>query len=191
MGRWLYRTFSDPLTIKVREDSLVTFGVFLHELSHINMVNIPKKLAERTRAIIIDSDKILLINRIKGNDSYWVVPGGAVESSETHEQAIKRECLEELGVKIELEKLFLQRLGDKPEIEGQQEFFYLCNIVDGQIGTGQGPEFQAGTKYKGEYIIKWVALKDLPDVNLKPEEVKNKIFQLYCHQLTRFFPNNS
>ena len=141
------------------------------------MANIPKKITERVRAIITDRDKILLINRIKGNDSYWVIPGGAVESGESHEQAIKRECLEELGVKIEVQKLFLQRLGDKSEIEGQKEFFYLCNIVDGQIGTGQGPEFQAGTQYKGEYKIKWVDLKDLPEINLKPEEVKNKIIQ--------------
>jgi len=141
------------------------------------MANIPKKITERVRAIIIDQGKILLINRIKGNNSYWVIPGGAVESGESHEQAVKRECLEELGVKIEAQKLFLQRLGDKPEIEGQQEFFYLCNIIDGQIGTGQGPEFQVGTQYKGEYKIKWVDLKDLPEINLKPEEVKNKIIQ--------------
>ena len=141
------------------------------------MVNTTKKITERVRAIIIDQDKILLINRIKDNDSYWVMPGGAVEFGESHEQAVERECLEELGVKIEVEKLFLQRYSDKPETEGQQEFFYLCNVVDGQIGTGQGPEFQAGTQYKGEYRIKWVDLKDLPEVNLKPEEVKNKVIQ--------------
>ena len=141
------------------------------------MANISKKITERVRAIIIDQGKILLINRIKGNDSYWVIPGGAIESDESHEQAVKRECLEELGVRIEVQKLFLQRFGDKQEIEGQQEFFYLCNIIDGRIGTGQGPEFQAGTQYKGEYRIKWVNLKDLPEINLKPEEVKNKIIQ--------------
>jgi len=141
------------------------------------MVNIPKKITERVRAIIIDSDKILLINRIKDANSYWVIPGGAVELGETYEQAVKRECLEELGVKIEVQKFFLQRVSDKPEIEGQLEFFYLCRIVDGRVGTGQGPEFQLNTNYKGEYKIKWVDLKNLPNINLKPEEVKNKIIQ--------------
>jgi len=141
------------------------------------MANIPKKITERARAIIIEQDKILLINRIKGNDSYWVIPGGAVEFGESHKQAVKRECLEELGIKVGVRKLFLQRLSDKPETNGHQEFFYLCNIIDGQIGTGQGPEFQVGTQYKGEYRIKWVDLKDLPEINLKPEEVKNEIIQ--------------
>lgn len=140
------------------------------------MTNIPK-IIERVRAVIIDSDKILLINRIKDDDSYWVIPGGAVESGETHKQTLERECLEELGVKINVQELFLQRVGDKPEIEGQPEFFYLCDIIGGKVGAGRGPEFRPETQYKGKYIIKWVALKELPDINLKPEEVKNKIVQ--------------
>lgn len=143
------------------------------------MVNISEKIIERVRAVIINSSKILLINRIKDNDSYWVIPGGAVEQGENHEQAVKRECFEELGIKVRVEKLFLQRVGDKPGMEGQQEFFYLCSITGGKIGAGQGPEFQPGTQYKGEYKIRWVDLKNLPDINLKPEEIKNKIIKEY------------
>jgi len=30
-------SFSNPLTVKVREDPIVTFGIFLHELAHINI----------------------------------------------------------------------------------------------------------------------------------------------------------
>ena len=36
------------------------------------MTNIQEKIIERVRAIIIDSNKILLINRVKKEDSYWV-----------------------------------------------------------------------------------------------------------------------
>ena len=141
------------------------------------MVNISKKITERVRAIIISSDKILLIKRVKDDDSYWGIPGGAVEIGETHEQAIKRECLEELGVEIVTEKLFLQRASDKPGMEEQLEFFYLCKIIGGKVGTGKGPEFQPKTQYKGEYIVKWIPLKELSTLNLKPAEVKNKIIQ--------------
>ncbi|MBU3964733.1 NUDIX domain-containing protein [Patescibacteria group bacterium] len=143
------------------------------------MANIQEKVIERVRVIIIDSNKILLINRVKGENSYWVLPGGGVEQCESHERAIERECLEELGIKIRVQKLFLRRVGDKQGMEGQYEFFYLCDMVGGKVGTGGGPEFQPGTQYKGEYRISWVDLKKLPDLNLKPGEVKDKIIQEY------------
>ena len=143
------------------------------------MTNIQEKIIERVRAIIIDSNKILLINRVKKEDSYWVIPGGGVEQNESHEHAIKRECLEELGIEIQVLRLFLRRIGDKPGMEGQCEFFYLCDMVGGKVGTGQGPEFQLGTQYKGEYRISWVNLEKLTDLNLKPKEIKEKIIQEY------------
>lgn len=143
------------------------------------MANIQEKVIERARAIIISSDKILLINRIKENDSYWVIPGGGVERGESREQAVERECLEELGIKVQVEKLFLRRISDKPGMEGQPEFFYLCSMIGGKVGTGQGPEFQPGIQYDGGYKISWVNLKKLPGMNLKPQEVKNRIIQEY------------
>ena len=90
-----------------------------------------------------------------------------VEPDESHEQAIKRECIEELGIKAQMEKLFLRRISDKTGMEGQHEFFYLCSMVGGKVGTGEGPEFQSGAQYKGEHRISWVDLKKLSDINLK------------------------
>jgi len=143
------------------------------------MPNIKEKIIERVRAIIIDSNKILLINRIKTDDSYWVIPGGKVEQGESHEEAIKRECLEELGIEVVVGKLFLKRINDKIGLEGQHEFFYLCNMVGGKLGTGQGPEFQLMTHYVGEYKIHWIDMKDLTQLNLKPHEVRDKIILEY------------
>lgn len=142
------------------------------------MVDIREKI-ERVRAIIVSSGKILLINRVKKDDSYWVIPGGQIEIGENQEQALRRECIEELGIEIKINKLFLQRPSDKPGMEGQQEYFYLCDIVGGEVGTGQGPEFQPGASYEGEYRIGWIDLKNLSDINLVPQEAKDKIIKEY------------
>lgn len=83
----------------------------------------------------------MLINRVKGKNFYWVLPGSRVEQGENHEHAIERECLEELGIKIRVQRLFLRRIGDKPGMEGQYEFFYLCDMVGGKVGTGRGLNF--------------------------------------------------
>ena len=138
------------------------------------MNHIQKKI-ERVRAIIIDFDKILLIHRIKKDHAYWVIPGGGVEVGENHQQAVKRECFEELGIQVHVGRLFLQRTADMLEIEGQQEFFYLCKIIGGEVGTGQGPEFQPGLEYQGEFKAEWIDIKSIHELDLRPHEVRDAI----------------
>ncbi len=142
------------------------------------MKHIQEKTIERVRAIIIDSSKILLIHRIKKDHSYWVIPGGGVEAGENHQQAVKRECFEELGIQVRVGRLFLQRTADMLDIRGQQEFFYLCEMVGGEVGTGQGPEFQSSAEYQGEFKAEWVDIKKLPNLDLRPHEVRDAIIAL-------------
>ncbi len=54
------------------------------------------------RAIIIVKKKILLVTGY-GSEYYWS-PGGGIESNETPLEALNRELLEELGVKISTSK---------------------------------------------------------------------------------------
>jgi len=140
-------------------------------------INLPKKVVERVRAIIILEKRILLINRVKQDESYWVIPGGRVESKENHEDALKRECLEEMGVSIKVKNLFFHKSSEKPETFGHQEYYYLCDITGGEVGTGEGPEFQRNGSYVGEYNIQWVDFKNFINLNLKPKEVKEKIIK--------------
>ena len=142
------------------------------------MTNVQKKI-ERVRAIIIVEDNILLIHRVMEKEvSYWVVPGGGVELGENHEQAVKRECMEELGITVDVNTLFMQRTLDKIGSKGQEEFFYLCKITGCEVGTGKGPEFDPGTKiYKGEHKVSWVDLKELAGIDLRPHEVRDKIIK--------------
>jgi len=150
-------------------------GVIIHNESHKIYME-KKETMERVRAVLVDSGEIILINRIKENTSYWVIPGGGVEENESHKEAIKRECLEELGVDVSVGGLFFQKIAEKPAIKGQKEFFYFCSIVGGKLGTGSGPEFQKENGYTGQYIVKRIKLKNLPKIDLRPREARSKIF---------------
>lgn len=52
-------------------------------------------------AIINEEGKVLQLKQTYG-DKRWGLPGGGVEPGETIHEAIRRECLEELGVDIKI-----------------------------------------------------------------------------------------
>jgi len=126
----------------------------------------------RVRAIIKKEDKILLIHRIKKEREYWVFPGGGVEETDgSKEAALIRECKEELGVGVRVGDLFTSTIFGDTNNE-QREYFYLCEITSGKLGTGSGPEFQGMAGYEGMYALEWISLKDLPLKNVQPTEMK-------------------
>lgn len=145
----------------------------------------------RVAAVIIKDGKVLLMKRNRENVVYWVIPGGAIERGETNEEAVVRECKEELGVDVKVMKLIFSfrnkfkgyaRPSDQAHTspsKGVNEFYYLCEIVEGKLGTGDGQEYQKGSGYVGSYDIEWREIKDLNKINLKPEEIKDFIYEKY------------
>ena len=51
-----------------------------------------------------DKDRILLL-KATYTDKSWGLPGGAIDPGETIHEALHRECMEELGVKIQIKYL--------------------------------------------------------------------------------------
>lgn len=136
-------------------------------------------MEKRVRALIIEEDKILLIKRVKTNLSYFVIPGGGVEAGESNEEALIRECREELGLDLAVKDLILENMLEDKEKNKQKEYFYLTSIISGKLGTGKGPEFLKNSKYLGTHEFKWLEIKNLLNVDLKPIEIKNLIYRKY------------
>ena len=130
---------------------------------------------EKSRAIIIERGHILLIKRTKPGDIYWVFPGGGVEAGETPEQAVVRECFEELGLHVAVDDLYFQEQSTDPRTPDVVEFFYLCHITGGTLGDASGPEYQFGTHYVGTYELVWVKISDLPQTELRPNSIRDKV----------------
>jgi len=80
-------------------------------------------------AIIFQEDRVLLIKR--GHppaEGRWSIPGGVVHLGETLEEALRREVLEELGVKIRI--LRVGRVLDRMERDVQGRIYYHFVIID-------------------------------------------------------------
>jgi mutator protein MutT len=84
-------------------------------------------------AAIIRRDSHILITR-RFNDVHlpglWEFPGGKVESNESLHAALRREILEELGVKIRIEDEFFTIVHDYPTKSIRLHFFN-CSVISG------------------------------------------------------------
>ena len=61
----------------------------------------PKKLfSVSVKALIVDDKGRFLM--VKENNGVWDLPGGRLENGEMILDALKRECLEEIGVEVEI-----------------------------------------------------------------------------------------
>ena len=58
----------------------------------------------RVAGILIENDKILLIQHYKNNKKYWLIPGGGNDWGETAKEALIREYKEETNMDIEVDK---------------------------------------------------------------------------------------
>jgi ADP-ribose pyrophosphatase YjhB (NUDIX family) len=83
--------------------------------------------------------RILLVERggqpLKG---YWSLPGGLVETGERLEEAVRREVLEETGLRVKPTHLFGIYERIMPGADGRIEYHYLlldyvCKVISGAI----------------------------------------------------------
>lgn len=88
------------------------------------------KTLEVTAAIIRQNGKFLICQRSaeKNCGLLWEFPGGKIEAGENGEQRIVRECQEELGIALSVER----KLTDiKYPTHIVRLHFYLCSIAAG------------------------------------------------------------
>lgn len=116
----------------------------------------------RTRAgiILIENDKVALIERHRAGLDYYVFPGGGVDEGETPEQAAVREAMEEMGVEVRIKQKVVVLHFDL-----STQVYFLVERVGGEFGSGTGEEFtdsDPSDPEDGIYIPIWMPIGELP-----------------------------
>ncbi|WP_417899808.1 NUDIX domain-containing protein [Bacillus haimaensis] len=130
-------------------------------------------MRDRGSVVIVEDSKVILIKRVRNESVYYVFPGGGIEEGETPEHAAEREAFEELGVKVAINGCL-----STVEYNGKQ-FFFSADIIEGEIGTGQGEEYTALNRERGTYQPMWMELDRLCSIDVKPREVAKMIQYLF------------
>ena len=85
-------------------------------------------------ALIADGDRFLICQRpeYKARGLLWEFVGGKVEPGESAEEALVRECLEELDITVEPERVLMEVVHQYPDIRIRLILF-RARIVSGEI----------------------------------------------------------
>lgn len=82
-------------------------------------------MKKAARAIIIEDNKVLVMQRNKSGNQYYTLVGGRLDKDETPEQALVREVKEETGMDVIAARLVF--VEEHPEPYNQQ-YIFLCSV---------------------------------------------------------------
>jgi ADP-ribose pyrophosphatase YjhB (NUDIX family) len=136
----------------------------------------PVRERRAARAIVFDPEKRVAILHVT-NKHFHKLPGGGIEGEESIQEALQRECIEEIGCEIE----HVRELGVIEEYRGKFNLYQLsyCFLADlaGEKGV---PHLEPGELADGFETV-WVSLDDAVNVleaEANVEDYEGKFIQL-------------
>ena len=136
------------------------------------MESMVSPIRNAARALIRRDNNILLLRKdgYEGGERF-ALPGGGQDLGETLEQALNRECMEEIGTRVEIRDLVYVADTFKPRdtlprsTRHLVEFLFACTVPDGYVPVnGHHPD-------KHQVEVVWARLDALADMPLYPRSL--------------------
>ena len=99
------------------------------------------KMRVRVNGLIFRGESVLLVKnrKFKGDEPFWIPPGGGLEFGETLHQALVREVLEETHLQVKSASLWYVSEYVQPPWHAV-EFYFHCSEWEGDVVLGSDPE---------------------------------------------------
>lgn len=126
-------------------------------------------MTEVVAALIWDNRNFMICQRPanKARPLLWEFVGGKVEPGETKEQALIRECQEELAITLSVDDVFMDVVHEYPDIT------IRLTLFNATIAEGVPQKLEHND-------IQWITPAEIPNYNFCPadEEILKKILAL-------------
>ena len=126
-------------------------------------------ITEVVAALIWDHDRFLICQRPanKARPLLWEFVGGKVEVGETKEQALVRECQEELNITLKVGSAFMDVVHEYPDI------LVHLTLFNATISAGQPQLLEHND-------IRWITASEIPQYEFCPadQEILERIVEL-------------
>ena len=127
-------------------------------------------MVEVVAALIWEDDKFMICQRPahKARGLLWEFVGGKVESGETNEQALIRECREELDVVLSVDDMFMDVIHEYPDLTVH------LTLLNATIAKGEPQKLEHND-------IQWITQSEIPNYEFCPadEEILARICEVY------------
>ena len=127
-------------------------------------------MVEVVAALIWKGDKFMICQRPanKARGLLWEFVGGKVELGETKEQALIRECWEELAVMLAVDDVFMEVVHEYPDLT------IHLSLFNATIAEGEPQKLEHND-------IKWITPSEIPNYEFCPadKEILARICEVY------------
>ena len=127
-------------------------------------------MTEVVAALIRQGDKFMICQRPahKARGLLWEFVGGKVEPGETKEQALIRECQEELAVTLSVEDVFMDVVHEYPDL------IVHLTLFNATIAEGEPQKLEHND-------IRWITPSEIPKYEFcqADEEILKKIIEVH------------
>ena len=151
------------------------------ETPRLRVVILPKRMRQMNairnsaKAIIIRNEYLLTVKNYDAAGEWYLLPGGGQNLGETLEEALRRECIEEIGIAISVGRLrYIREYIDKNHEfsahDGdahQVEFMFECDFDDTQ-------QLELGTNPDAYQVdIAWLPINEIHKYRIYPKLLRD------------------
>ena len=130
----------------------------------------------RAAGILVDQDRILMVNENDGGRSYWVPPGGGFEAADGNTRnTVKREVWEETGLSVTVgELLFVREFCETARGIYHVEQFYMVDQWQGEVSL-KNLEALTG-EVRSISQARWLTRQELAEVDVFPSQLRDLLW---------------